>query len=228
MPQEPLHPLRESRLSMNKEAANRYSGAIFLAGGWLEKRGISDETAESFRLGVVTNPIPGHERYEGWLSIPYLDYRDRVLKVRFRCLGEHGGKCKDFGHGKYIDLPHEVARVFNTKALHDPGEEVHICEGELDSVILTQAGLNAIALPGANQWRYHHTRMLADYSKVYVWADADDAGSQFASDVLSSMSRADQVRLPPGLDVNDYFLREGVDGLWALKDQLDELTDETA
>ena len=228
MPQEPLRPVRASKLSMHREAMGRNSGAIFLADEWLESRGIKEETAEYFRLGVVTNPIPAHERYEGWLAIPYLDYLGRVLKIRFRCLGTHGGKCKDFGHGKYIDLPHETARVFNTAALHNTGDEVHICEGELDAVILTQCGFNAIALPGANQWRYHHTRMLANYSEVFVWADADEAGAQFASDVTSSMPRADVVRLPAGLDVNYYFLKEGSEGLWELRDEIEELRKEDA
>ncbi len=61
-----------------------------MAEDWFESRGFSPETVKEFRLGVVENPLPDHERYEGKLCIPYLDRAGRVLKVRFRCLEDHG------------------------------------------------------------------------------------------------------------------------------------------
>jgi hypothetical protein len=33
----------------------------------LEERGISEQVAARFQLGTVTNPINGHEMYEGWI-----------------------------------------------------------------------------------------------------------------------------------------------------------------
>ena len=55
------------------EAAQQYAQAISPeALAVLNARGISEETAGLFQLGTITNPINGHEMYEGWLSIPYL------------------------------------------------------------------------------------------------------------------------------------------------------------
>jgi hypothetical protein len=48
------------------EAAQRYAQAITpLALGVLDERGISEEVAARFQLGTITEPINGHETYEG-------------------------------------------------------------------------------------------------------------------------------------------------------------------
>lgn len=180
-----------------------------MAEDWFESRGFSPETVKEFRLGVVENPLPDHEKYEGKLCIPYLDRAGRVLKVRFRCLEDHGDKkCKDFGHGKYLDLPHEHARTFNTKAVFEANEEIHCAEGELDAVTLSQLGYPAIALPGAQQWQRHHSKMLAGFERIYCWGDPDTAGADFNEAITRSMRSAQAVKLRQ--DINDTYLSEGV------------------
>ena len=206
---------------MLSRAVERYQSAIFLADEWLEGRGIGESARDTFRLGVVASPEPGHEHYEGWLCIPYLDRLGRVLKVRFRCIEDHGEgvKCRDLKHGKYQDLPHETARTFNTKAIFDADMDIHVTEGELDAVILEQAGLPAIALPGANQWQPHHRRMLAGFEHIYVWGDPDSAGAEFTSSILSSMRQAQPVHLTVG-DVNETYIRGGEDALYELLEEV--------
>lgn len=207
---------------MLSRAVEKYHSAIFRSDDWLQSRGIGPEARDTFRFGSVEDPIPGHERFEGWLCIPYLDSLGRVLKVRFRCIEDHGEgvKCKDLGHGKYQDLPHETARTFNTKAIIDAGAEIHVTEGELDAVILTQAGYPAIALPGANQWQPHHKRMLAGFERIYVWGDPDAAGAEFSSVISQAMRQAQPVMLKVG-DVNETFLQGGAE---ALADLIEEVT----
>ena len=215
---ESLRPITASMVAMMEEAANRYrDGRSPEVDEYLHARGIAPETADTFRLGVVDDPAPGHEHVRGWLSIPYLgltpDGEEQVWSIRFRCLPEilHGGyTCKELSHGKYKGLPHEWARVYNVRAIPTAGSEIHVAEGELDAVILNQAGYPAIGLPGATQWRRHHARMLAGFSKIYVWGDPDEAGAKLVGDIMSSCRNAAPVPLQDG-DVGETFLA-GCDG----------------
>ena len=135
MPAEALQPITDSKLSTLKEAVRRYHSAAFLAEEWFDARGVSEESRNTFRLGLCEDPIPGHEQYEGMICIPYLDSIGRVLKVRFRRLGGDGPK--------YRDLSHEHSRMFNTKAILNADREIHVTEGECltgDAEVLTPEG----------------------------------------------------------------------------------------
>ena len=135
MPAEALQPITDSKLSTLKEAVRRYHSAAFLAEEWFDARGVSEESRNTFRLGLCEDPIPGHEQYEGMICIPYLDSIGRVLKVRFRRLSGDGPK--------YMDLSHEHSRMFNTKAILNADREIHVTEGECltgDAEVLTPEG----------------------------------------------------------------------------------------
>lgn len=199
-----MQPLSDSQRAEMEEAVTRYSASVTAREAqYLADRGLTRETALTFRLGVVADPLPGHERYQGMLVIPYLHREGYPLTMRFRNLSGEGPK--------YLSLPHDIARVFNTKAIFDAGDEIHVCEGEFDAMVLTQAGLPAVAFPGASTWRSKHRRMLGGFSKVWVWGDADEAGAEFANKVTRSMRTATKVRLPQGMDVTDYYLTNGRD-----------------
>ena len=203
MPAEALQPITDSKLSTLKEAVRRYHSAAFLAEEWFDARGVSEESQRIHLLGLVEDPIPGHEQYEGMICIPYLDSIGRVLKVRFRRLSGDGPK--------YMDLPHDPPRVFNTKAIFEADEELFCCEGEMDAIILEQLGYHAIALPGANQWQKHHTKMLAGFERIYACGDPDEAGETFNDNILTSMRKAQAVKLSE--DVNDLFLSGGAEAI---------------
>jgi DNA primase len=157
--------------------------------------------------------MPGHERFRGFLSIPYLDRDARPLTMRFRCLTEH--EHREHGHGKYTSITGDPVRMFNVGAVHRADDEIHVAEGELDAIILTRIGLPAVAIPGALLWRAHHRRMLAGFSRVWVWGDPDDAGAEFTTKVCRSLRTAKGVRLRTG-DVTDTYLTGGADALHAL------------
>lgn len=129
---------------MLTEVAERYARAAFLAGEYLDSRGIDQETSDGFGLGVVTDPIPEHDYLEGWLSIPYRNARGDVTKIRFRCIEDHDGEsCRDLGHGKYLDVAGERQAVFNVGAILSADDEINIAEGECltgDAEVLTPDG----------------------------------------------------------------------------------------
>lgn len=208
---EPLQPLSDSQQEAAEEATATYQAAVTReAARYLHARGIDHATAAIHRLGVVSDPFPGHGRFVGWLSIPYLDKDGKALTIRFRCMAEHDHR--QHGHGKYMTLPDDPPRVYGIPAIHRATSEIHVTEGELDSIILNKIGLPAVAIPGAQGWRGHHRRMLAGFQRVWVWGDPDDAGAQFTQKVTRSLPRAKGVRLRDA-DVNDTYLKGGASAL---------------
>ncbi|MEU5403692.1 toprim domain-containing protein [Streptomyces sp. NPDC005963] len=210
---EPLTPLSQSQREMLEEAVSTYQTHVTAeAAKYLIDRGIGRDEALAFRLGIVADPAPGHERHRGMLAIPYLGRDGQPLTVRFRCLSEHNHR--DYFHGKYNTIKDDTPRMFNVGAVHRAGDEIHVCEGELDAIILNKLGLPAVAIPGANMWFGRHRRMLAGFSRVWVWADPDDAGAELASKITRALRSAKSVRLRA--DVTDTYLAEGADALSAL------------
>lgn len=212
--QSTLQPLPASRREQLEAAVERYEGAVTArAVEYLTARGIGQEAALTHRLGVVDDPDPEHRRYLGMLAIPYLDKDGLPLTIRFRCLEDHNHR--DFYHGKYNSIAGEPARIYGVGAIHRAGRVLHLTEGELDAIILNQIGLPAIGAPGAKSWKRRHSIMLSGFSRVYIWADPDDAGAEFAQAVMSKVRSATTLRLKDG-DVNDTYLAGGADALMAV------------
>jgi hypothetical protein len=84
---------------------------------YLLGRGFTEEVANRFKLGVVSHPIVGHERYVGRLMIPY-ETPSGVVNARFRCLRQHS--CSEAGHGKYVGLAGPVTPSASPKESWTP------------------------------------------------------------------------------------------------------------
>ena len=200
-----MQPLSPSQRETLEEATTSYQGAVTSdAARYLLHRGIEEATAVTFRLGVVVDPLPGHERYRGMLAIPYLHRDGHPVSMRFRRLASEGPK--------YLGLPEDPTRMFNTAAIYRAASEIHVTEGEFDAMILNQIGLPAIAIPGATNWKYHYAVALAGFSRVWVWGDPDEAGHEFVGTVSRAMRQARGVRLKHG-DVTDTYLQGGKSAL---------------
>lgn len=190
-----------------------YQANVVQAKDYLEARGITGHIAGAARLGVVVEPLIGHEQMAGRLAIPYLTEAGPV-DIRFRCLEPHS--CKDAGHGKYLTLPGHPPRMFNASALAIDTSTVAICEGELDTLIVHHyLGVPAVGVPGAQVWsgQKHYPRMFRPFTRVLVFADGDDAGRDLGKQIARDLPQAVVLRLPDGADVTDYYLSHGVDGL---------------
>lgn len=207
---------------MAEEAVASYGAALgrdVEAVRYLRGRGFNPATASAFRLGVVAEPMPGHERFKGMLALPYLDRHGKALTVRFRCLQSHN--CRDYGHGKYMTIPEDPPRMFNVRAIFEADDEISVTEGELDAMTLCMCGIPAVAIPGVHLWRDHHRRMLAGFSRVWLWGDPDEAGGEFNNRLVRAMRAAKPVRLADD-DVNDTFRAGGADALYALMERSSE------
>jgi DNA primase len=192
-----------------EQAATTYQNdlaADTAAQAYLTKRGLQ-RAAGTFRLGVVRSPLPGHEQYAGRLAIPYLTPAG-VVNLRFRCIEDH--ECA--GHAKYLSLPDAGTNLFNVLALKADSPHVVVCEGEIDTVSWSLAGLPAVGVPGVDAWQKWFSRCLEDFDVVYSAGDGDKAGSKFNGHMAREV-KARALRFPPGEDGNSLYVKGGVDAL---------------
>lgn len=196
-----MRPLNKSLRKELESLTSQYQEGLSSALPYLQARGIDQDSAEKFRLGVVNDSSFNNGR----LAIPSLLPDGGVYSIRFRRLGEDGPK--------YRGMAGVQTRLFNVRAVHEAGDEIHVTEGELDAVILDSLGYNAVAVCGSESWKRHHPRMLAGFQRVYVWGDGDDAGKKFSATVRDSLLTAKECKLDAGADVTDTFMAYGHEGI---------------
>jgi DNA primase len=157
----------------------------------------------------VTDPAPGHEHAVNALSIPYLT-KSGVVGIKFRKT--------DGGQPKYIWPTGQKIGMFNVNDLSLDTETMCICEGEIDTIILSgMCGIPAVGVAGVTQWKDWFPMMLEGYKRIFVFADNDvkedgrNPGMELAKRIKEDLNSAVVVNLPENKDVNDIFLREGAD-----------------
>jgi len=185
-----------------EQATSHYQQAVNLAEGYLINRGLSLQDAEYFRLGVVHQPLVGHEAYEGRLAIPYITPAG-VVDLRFRAINHE--------EPKYLSLPGSETRLYNVNALFKATDWIAVCEGEVDTITLTKLGIPAVGVPGVKNIKSHHYRILADFQRIYVFADGDPAGKEFTKELARKVSGVTPIAIPEGEDVNSLFTKQGSD-----------------
>ena len=184
-------------------ATLKYAGSISLAGDYLASRGITKEVALQARLGVVEEPEPGHEAYQGRLSIPYIT-KTGVVDLRFRSLNPAV-------EPKYMGMTGAETKMYNVLDIERAGDWIGVCEGELDTITLSSlVGIPCIGVPGANSWKKHYTRLLADFERVFVFADGDQPGKEFASSLARELP-VTTISMEDGEDVNSAYVKYGAD-----------------
>ena len=199
----------EQKTLLTETVARYYETLNAETASYLKSRGISKEVAATFLLGTVTDPAPGHEHAVGALSIPYLT-KAGAVGVKFRKI--------DGGQPKYIWPTGQKIGMFNVNDLTLDTETMCICEGELDTIILSgMCGIPAVGVAGVTQWKDWFPMMLEGYKRVFVFADNDvkedgrNPGMELAKRIKEDLNGAVVVNLPENKDVNDVFLREGAD-----------------
>jgi DNA primase len=183
------------------KSAEKYAEHIHLAEGYLASRGITKEVARLMSLGVVAEPDVGHEAFAGRLSIPYIT-KTGVVDLRFRSLNPAV-------EPKYMGMTGAETKMYNVLDIDRAGDYIGVCEGELDTITLSHCvGFPCIGVPGANSWKKHYTRLLADFERVFVFADGDQPGTEFARSLARELP-VTIVQLPEGEDVNSAFVKYG-------------------
>ena len=185
------------------QAVRKYQANISQAAAYLSGRGITAEAAHLAHLGVVVEPEPGHEQYIGRLAIPYIT-KTGVVDLRFRSLNPAV-------EPKYMGLTGATTKMYNVMDIERAGDWIGVCEGELDTLTLSAlVGIPCVGVPGANSWKKHYTRMLADFERVFIFADGDDPGREFANS-LSRELPVTIIQMEQGEDVNSSYVKYGAD-----------------
>jgi len=193
---------------MFNAAADCYKEFLPDALDYLSSRGLGIRDAQYARLGMVGDPMPGHELYKSRLSIPYITANGQVKDLRFRSM--------DGNEPKYLSVPNSVTRLYEVRSLASGPDQVVVCEGELDTLVARKAlGVAAVGIPGASHWdaNEHWHNLLSGVSEVYVVCDADDAGRNLAKSIARTVSQAQVVNLPDGMDITDFYMEHGSEEL---------------
>jgi DNA primase len=194
---------KNSQRELLERAAEKYAANIYQAEGYLKSRGIPIEVARLARLGVVVEPEVGHEAFIGRLSIPYIT-KTGVVDLRFRSLNPAV-------EPKYMGLTGAETRMYNVLDVDKANDIIGVCEGELDTLTMSACvGIPCVGVPGANSWKKHYTRLLADFQRVFVFADGDQPGTEFARSLARELP-VTIVQMPDGGDVNSVYVSEGAD-----------------
>jgi len=199
------------------EAAERYYLNLTpQALSYLEARGITQAIAAKYLLGSVVEPSAGHEHSVGRLSIPYLTPTG-VVGMKFRTI--------DDGTPKYLYPTGQKVGLFNVNDLHRFNETIAICEGEIDTIILSGVvGIPSVGVAGVSQWKPWFPKLFESYSRILIFADNDvkedgrNPGQELAKRIKEDLDKATVVMLPDNQDVNEVFLTHGVE--W-FRDRID-------
>lgn len=205
--------LSNERRNFLKRATLQYQDHILDAQAFLEKRGIDLEFARSVGLGVVRNPEALHQPYDGRLAIPYITDAGPV-QMAFRCLKDHD--CKAEGCVKILRPKGWPNRLYGVQSMTQADEWIAVAEGEIDAMILQMIGIPAVGVPGSEVFKEHWPNVFEDFSRVYIFADGDQAGDDMISKWRERIDTAViSAQMPHKEDVNSMYLSSGSEFLIA-------------
>lgn len=182
-------------------ATQQYASQVELARDYLATRKLSVDEARMFHLGVVADPLPGHEQFKNRLSIPYIT-PSGVVDIRFRAMLDE--------EPKYMGMPGAKTTMFNTNAVFSATKYICVTEGEFDCIVMSvKTSHPTVGVPGANNWKPHYSKILDDFDMVIVLADGDNAGAEFGKKITRELPNANVINMPEGEDVNSAFIKLG-------------------
>jgi len=182
-------------------ATQQYASQIEVAKDYLLTRHLSVEEAQTFHLGVVVDPMPGHESFKNRLAIPYIT-PSGVVDIRFRAMGDIDPK--------YMGMVGAKTTMFNTPACFVQSKYICVTEGEFDCIMMSvKTNHPTVGIPGANNWKPHYSRILDDFDMVIILTDGDTAGAEFGKKITRELPNANVIAMPEGEDVNSVFIKLG-------------------
>lgn len=202
----PLPPQASNPATTTSKLATKYHKQLPLnIREWLKNnRLLLDEDIDDFELGY------GVYYGKSWITIPVRDTSGNVLFMKLRqdpFLPSDGPKYMGTGGD---------AALFNVGVLKDMPDQLVICEGEFDCLVLRAFGIPAISsTAGARTFKDEWIEQLSFVRHLYICYDNDEAGQQGATELIEKLGIALpstsilQINLPHEVgdhgDITDYF-----------------------
>lgn len=200
-----LSPERRKSLALKAEAFATNVGEVL---PYLATRGISEETADLFGLGYVTEG-----QNAGRLTIPYIT-NGGVVQIKYRCLDKrHESDGKHQCSAKYVGEAGCGTHLFNARALIGAGGIAVLTEGEMDAISVQSAtGYPSIGYPGVKNWKSFYRLCFEGVHEIVVIADGDDTGRKTAGQIAEKLGMfARVVDLGDGYDSNQFITEFGAE-----------------
>jgi DNA primase len=187
-----VHDLREAALRCHENLPARLQR-------YLNERGIHDEMIDKHLLGWngerITIPITDRKGEVAFFKLAK-DPTDATASPKMLCTP--GARAELYGWEEVLAHP----------------EQIIICEGEFDRLVLESQGFAAVtSTAGALTFRWEWTAYFAAIPTVYVCFDHDKAGRYGAVRVGRMIPRSQLVRLPDDVgdsgDITDFFVHLG-------------------
>ncbi|MCA9324434.1 toprim domain-containing protein, partial [Candidatus Saccharibacteria bacterium] len=201
----PPRPTTESGYNADKIAKKCHKQLPLNIRDWLKnERLLLDEDIDDYELGY------GEFYGKNWVTIPVRDQSGNVLFMKLRkdpYLSTEGPKYMGTGGEAFI---------FNAEALKDKPNQLVVCEGEFDCLVLRAYGIPAItSTAGARTFKDEWIEQLSFVRHLYICFDNDDTGQESARELIEKLGVALpntsvlNITLPTEVgehgDLTDYF-----------------------
>jgi twinkle protein len=156
--------------------------------GWFAKRGISAATVERFGVYKTRQWFPQTEKEEDCIAFPY-EWESELRNVKYRTAGKMFRQEKD---------PEPV--FFHADSIAE-GEDLIVCEGEIDVMSFVEAGFeHVVSLPNGapsgpetSDKRYEpfgtHWEAIVKVRRVLIATDMDGPGEMLAQEIARRVGR---------------------------------------
>lgn len=132
------------------------------------------------------------------VEMPYRNESGKVVATRVR-LEVKGAK-------RFVWRKRPKIVPYGLHLLKPEHTRVLLVEGETDTLALLQAGIPALGIPGADNWKSEWARHLRG-RLVYVWQEPDTGGATFARKIFGDLPDARVIKAPDGAkDANELWL----------------------
>lgn len=173
----------------------------------MESKGLTEETINKYQLGWNSK--------FGRITVPMRDEKGLCRNIKQYKMNPTGKQQKDFFYKK--GLP--IIMMGLPEVKHFPGNEIILCEGQWDMLLLRQEGFNAVSCPtGAGTFKPFWANVFKGKDVIIIY-DCDSAGINGAIKAVIPRLKgiAKSIKnVSLGLagtreenDVSDFFLKKG-------------------
>ena len=170
---------------------------------YLNNRGINDSIINQYKIGY------GKFYNANYITIPITDENGNYIYFKLRQDPQDGDQ--------KITYPNGLAQLYDWETLKNESDQIVVCEGELDRLVLMSRGIPAVtSTHGANTFKNDWVGRFAKFKRVYICMDLDKTGRESTDKIIRLMeilSKTEiyRINLPEELgekgDVTDYFTK---------------------